>query len=215
MVQKPTKKHNATSNMADQFFHCINILFKIAVLGFLFLEIVEVLDRFIKNDDVSLISFKTFHEEQDNLYPTMTMCFYNPFIQGELEKYGPGINTTSYSQYLQGNVWTDQMQNVLYDNVTISMEDFLQGISGKLENGSYVWLYHSENRYPLYQLDNKPPYFVSYKNGLSKCFSFDIPYIADTVFWSLFVQIKSPGSSLLLRRTCPYDYKTSVYWEQV
>ena len=152
----------------------------------------------MSDEDVSVISFKTFHEEADNLYPTITMCFYNPFLQNELVKYGPGINITSYSQYLQGKIWDRQMQNIPYDNVTISMENFLQKISGRLENGSILWLYDHENKHSLNHLARNPPYYTSFKSGVTKCFSFDIPYIDDTVIWNLFIQVNTsifPNSS--------------------
>lgn len=177
--------------MANHCFICVNTLFKLFIFSLLILAIYDGCERFINDEDVSLIGFKTFHEDADDLYPTITMCFYNPFLQNELIKYGPGINITSYSQYLQGKIWDERMQNIPYDNVTISMENYLQRISGRLENGSYFWLYDHENRHQLNPLARNPPYYTSFKSGVAKCFSFDIPYINDTVIWNVFIQVKT------------------------
>ena len=177
--------------MADHCYTFVGTSFKLFVLCILIWFIYQGIDRYIQDEDVSLISFKTFHDGSDYLYPTTTMCFYNPFLQEELKKYGSGINITSYSQYLQGKFLDERMKYVPYDNVTISMEDQLLSISGKLENSSFIWLFDHENKHQLHHSAKHPPYYTSFKSGLSKCFSFDIPYIPNTVIWSLFITIKT------------------------
>ena len=127
--------------MADHCYKTVDISFKIFLICMLSLAIYEGIERYTQDEDVSLISFKTFHDDNDNLYPTTTMCFYNPFVESKLKNYGPGINITSYSQYLQGKLLDDRMKHIPYDNVTVSMEDYLLEISGKLENGSFIWIY--------------------------------------------------------------------------
>ena len=177
--------------MRTRCFICFNSLFKIVIFSLLIFAIYDGCERFLRDKDVSLISFKTFHEERDNLYPTTTMCFHNPFLQNELKTFGAGINITSYSQYLQGKIWDGRMQSITYDNVTIAMEDYLLGISGKLENGTYFWLYDQSNKHSLHQLARNTPYYTSFKSGLTKCFSFETPYFAGTTIWSLFIQVKT------------------------
>ena len=173
--------------------HCftfVNILFKLFVFSVLALFIYNNVNQFVKDEDVSLISFKTFHNESDNLYPTTTLCFYNPFLQNQLEKYGPGINITSYSQFLQGRVSDDRMKYIPYDNVTVQMQDYLVAMSAKLENNSYFWLHDATSKYQLSHLARDPPYYTSFRSGLNKCFSFELPYIPNTVVWSLFITVK-------------------------
>ena len=174
--------------------HCftfVNTFFKIFVFSILGWFIYDGVHRFVQDEDVSLISFRTFHKEEDNLYPTTTLCFYNPFLKNQLEQYGQGINVTSYSHYLQGKILDDRMKYISYDNVTIKMEDYLLGMSGKLENGSYFWLYDADSETPLYHLARDPPYYTSFRSGLNKCFSFELPYIPRTVIWSLFITVKT------------------------
>ena len=174
--------------------HCFtffNTLFKLFVFFILGLFIYGTIDQFVKDEDVSLISFRTFHQEEDNLYPTTTLCFYNPFLQTQLEKYGPGINITSYSQFLQGRISDERMKYIPYDNVTVQMPDYLVAMSGKLENGSYFWLHDATSKHQLSYLARDPPYYTSFRSGLNKCFSFELPYIPNTVVWSLFVTVKT------------------------
>ena len=145
----------------------------------------------MKDEDVSLIEFKTFHEEEEYLYPSTTMCFYNPFIKSKLESYGPGINVTSYSQYLQGKLQDERMTHIPYDNVTISMDDSLMEISGKLENGSIIRVYNTADENEVHSSATDPPYYINFRSGVKKCFSFDIPYIYRTVVWSWFIKIRT------------------------
>ena len=178
--------------MAEHFYTFVNTLFKVFVFGILIWLVHEGIDRFTKDEDVSLISFKTFHEGKDNRYPTTTMCFYNPFVANTMKKYSPFINTTSYSQYLQGKLKFDEKMNKIpYDDVTISMKDYLLSISGKLENGSFIRLFDHHNKHPLHHSGKTAPYYTSFKSGLTKCFSFDIPYIENTSIWSIFVKINT------------------------
>ena len=173
-----------------QFFTFVDVFFKLFVFSVLSAFIYCCIDSYLKDEDVSVISFKTFHQSDDNLYPTTTLCFYNPFLQNKLEQYGPGINVTSYSQYLQGKIHDDEMKHIPYDNVTIPMQDYLLRMSGKFENGSYFWLHSALNKSQLHYLSRDPPYYTSFRSGLNKCFSFELPYLPNTVVWSLYITIK-------------------------
>ena len=177
--------------MADHCYHVVNISFKVFVFCILIIAIQSGIQKFIKDEDISLIKFKTFHDEKEYLYPTTTMCFYNPFIESKLENYGPGINVTSYSKYLQGKLLDERMTHIPYDNVTVSMDDYLLEISGKLENGSLIWIYDKAGENKVHSSATDPPYYINFRSGLTKCFSFDIPYIYRTVVWSWFIKIKT------------------------
>ena len=177
--------------MANNCYHALNISYKVFIFCILIVAIKRGIQRFIKDDDVSLIKFKTFHYEKEYLYPTTTMCFYNPFIERKLKSYGPGINVTSYSQYLQGKLQDERMTHIPYDNVTVSMDDYLLEISGKLENGSIIRMYDKAGENEVRSSITDPPYYINFRSGLTKCFSFDIPYIYRTVVWSWFIKIKT------------------------
>ena len=103
------EKKETNMTMSDTGFLCINVLFRMVVFSLLLLAVYDGYERFKKNEDVSLISFKTFHDEKNNLYPTITTCFSNPFLELELEKYGSGINITSYSKHLTGQKIDNRM----------------------------------------------------------------------------------------------------------
>ena len=165
-------------------FHFICLCGTISVVCYCFYQ-------YTLDEDVSLIDFKIFHDNMDALYPTTTLCFYNPFLEHDLRKFGNGINTTSYSQYLQGHLDDERMKNIDYDHVTVSLEEKLLQASGKMENGTLLWLYDKENKHPPHvDSHGRPMYYVSFRSGVQKCFSFNIPYIENNFIWSLFVKMK-------------------------
>ena len=153
------------TKMSDHCYNFVNISYKLFVICVLLICIRCAIKKFIQDEDVSLISFKTFHDKPDHLYPTTTMCFYNPFLESELKKYGPGINITSYSQYLQGRLSDERMKHISYDNVTVSMTDYLMSISGKFENGSYIWIYRKTAANGLESTGSNPPYYTNLRTG--------------------------------------------------
>ena len=77
--------------------------------------------EFIRNEDVTEISYKSFNGN----YPDLTLCFYPPFIDENLMKYGKDLKTWQYGLFLSGYYWDDRMPNIDYTDVTINWEDIL------------------------------------------------------------------------------------------
>ena len=139
--------------------------------------------------DVSLVGFVKFNDGENNIYPALTICFYNPFLNEKLKLYGAGINVTTYSGFLQGKHWDDRMMNINYDDVTVSLEDYLTEIGLQFSNFSTrKWNsdFHTGRKHK-----GIPSFYVSDRNGKNKCFSFTIPYVPKTPIVSFFTRIKA------------------------
>ena len=166
------------------YFHFTCLCGTLAVVSYCFY-------RYHINEDVSVIGFNTFHDTDRDLYPTTTLCFYNPFLEKELANYGHGINITTYSKYLQGYLKDERMDQIEYDNVTVSMDSYLLMVSGKMENGTLLWIFDKRKKHPPNAPAGKPLYYTSFRSGRCKCFSFDIPYMEKKLMWNLFIKIKT------------------------
>ena len=121
--------------------------------------------KYMKNDDVSLVNYKRYHSDKNSIYPSLTLCFNNPFINDKLQSFGDGVNITTYSKFLKGLYWDKKMNQIDYDNVTIDIENYIIEIKVVVANGS---VYNDK--------DILKRYVVTRSSSL-KCFSFDPPFL--------------------------------------
>ena len=145
--------------------------------------------KYWQDKDVSLVGFVTFNNDESNIYPALTICFYNPFLNEKLKSFGTGINTTTYSKFLQGKYWDKRMMNIDYDNVTVSLEDYLTEIGLQFANFS-TRQWHSNFKMGR-EFEGIPSFYVSNRNGKNKCFSFTIPYVSKTPIISFFTRMNA------------------------
>ena len=79
------------------------------------------------DEDISRIEFKEFNSDEDHIYPTITMCFTNPLLEEKLIKYGKSINSKTYTDFINGDLWDENMARIEYDDVSIDIESYLLG----------------------------------------------------------------------------------------
>ena len=145
--------------------------------------------KLIKNEDVSQIEFVNFNDNKDRPYPSLTICFWNPFLNEVLETYGDGINTSTYSRFLQGEIWDDRMLSIDYDLVTVSLENYLHEMG--LQYGNFTTRTWSNNFTEMRHLKDAPRYHITNRDGGSKCYTFTLPYVHGIPVISFFAQINN------------------------
>ena len=60
--------------------------------------------QFSLNKDLSQITYQEFQQNDENIYPSLTLCFANIFYEENFKSYG--LNTSDdYSWYLTGDYW--------------------------------------------------------------------------------------------------------------
>ena len=117
------------SNWCERGFkYVFHFLCGVATVGFT----VYCVSQYLLDEDVARIEFTEFNANEDNIYPTITLCFPSPLIDEKLAEYGEGINSETYSSFIQGmnNSWDDRMAKIDYDDVSLNIEEhFLGNIS--------------------------------------------------------------------------------------
>ena len=85
--------------------------------------------QYLLDEDVARIEFEEFNSDINNIYPTISLCFPSPLSEDKLEKYGEGINISTYSSFLTGQSgsWDDRMAQIDYDDVSLNIEDYFLG----------------------------------------------------------------------------------------
>ena len=153
------------------FYYICVTLCTIATLVFS----IQCLYKYLENEDVSKTTFKKFHQDPENIYPSLTLCMKNPYLEKTLRYHGEGVDIASYFSYLNGKVWSDRMQKIDYDNVTVSLHDNVLGISMELHNETrYMYNHLTGLQEPL---GWKPNFYINVRREDRKCFSFEIPYV--------------------------------------
>ena len=129
--------------------------------------------KYTLDKDISSLNYKFFNQDESSIYPSMSLCVVNPYIEHRLEKYGKDVNSSSYAEFLLGKYWSNNMSTIVYDEVTIDLNDFIKGLFIQLRNGTkHQWSKGGENSLI-------PSFYANYKSPLTKCFTIDMPYIKD------------------------------------
>ena len=143
--------------------------------------------QYEQNRDVSMVDFREMNDEDDNIYPAVSICISTRLLEKTMENGSTKTDLTNYWSFLSGDYWDDEYLDVSYDNVTKSIEKFFLGASVwnfyTLEKGWIQHFYPIENfkndsDYDYDYLDNpnfKPKLYTSFRDSHEKCLSIDIP----------------------------------------
>ena len=107
---------NKSPEMFSKIQFCFNFICYLTTLSLFIFGIY----KFIKNEDLCETSFKSFNEGP---YPSITVCFTNPFNEGALNKMG--LNKSIYLSYLTGNYFGDEMLNVDFNEATLNLKNVI------------------------------------------------------------------------------------------
>ena len=141
------------------------------------------------NEDVSQVTYQEFHQTEENIYPSLTLCFSNIFKDEELRKYGVN-NSYDYSEYLSGDYWNDQMALIDYDNVTMDLRNYMMGIVMWTPDWTYIYgdeSYTYNHITPESSINTngwKPDFYTSYRGYQQKCMTIDIPNTEGKKVWT-------------------------------
>jgi hypothetical protein len=144
----------------------LKILFRVACFTATFGMSVFWCLKFVKDEDLCQIEYKSFKVANEIDHPMMSLCFIEPFIDSQLKVYNKTMTEKHYRDFLRGNDYYEGMEKVDFENVTIQITDFYIGDSITWKNGSY-----KEGRYPNFA--NKLPsvsYIGFWYDNFIKCF---------------------------------------------
>ena len=138
----------------------IGVLYEILCIFLAAVMSVYCLMKYMKNENVVDMKFTEFHASQEDVYPSITICFSNvfgPFVDTEF------MNKTETAKMIKewGNINNSMFGNISYDDITIGVEDFGASIIYNSEEGD------------IKPCENKEC-FKSYGDALQKCFTHDI-----------------------------------------
>ena len=154
----------------NKFYNLVCVISTIALQ-------IYCLSNYLKDEDVSAVLFTKYHSSQEAIYPSLSLCIRNPFIESKFDRYENDINMTSYIKFLQGNFWDDKMLKVEYDNVSVSLSDnLIRGYYYAHADEAPEWI---------------PDHFVSFRSYQRKCFTINAPFVENKQIWNFGVLISN------------------------
>ena len=102
------------------FFIC----FKFCCLITAFVMVGYWIFKYSKDEDITVIEYKSFQDSDSINLPVISICFDNPFLINQSD-----FKTENYVKYLRGDMdFYDDHRNVPYDRVTLNIQDYLDTI---------------------------------------------------------------------------------------
>ena len=171
-------------NLSRIFKYLFHVLCVIGTIGFC----TDCILKYLSNEDAPQTEYQKFHQDdEDNIYPSISFCIINPFLETKLRGYGDDIDISSYSYFLQGLRWDDRMRNISYDDVTVSLAKSLMRI--KIEHHDYTMRIYDHTRERKKPPAWVPKFHVSFRSAIRKCYTFDIPYMENKLIWYITIDI--------------------------
>ena len=122
--------------------------------------------KFALNEDLCTLDYKYYYESKDDVYPSMSICFKNPFVFRIRNSTGEHL----IEDYLSGKL-KFKTPDINYGNLTFDLKEYLVEYWVMWRNGS-------DNTYKPSEYNWRAPY-VSYRGfwgeNFYKCFSIEIP----------------------------------------
>lgn len=122
-----------------------------------------------QDEDLTEVSYQMYNQDEEGIYPGITICVATPFRNKELEMYGARINKTTYGNFLRGRLWDDRMLRVNFDSVTMDIKDYLieacikQKFNGDCLNfDPEIETFFQPSKFQCFSFDNPPETNIVY-----------------------------------------------------
>ena len=205
-------KSSLSYKITYYFFHLICTSATIFFVSF-------CLYKYSLNKDLSQVTYKEFHKTNENIYPSLTLCFASIFYEGNLKEYGvQSIN--EYANFMDGEYWNDRMIDVNYEKVTLNISDYVLGFVSKTPawtawipyGDEYIIYDHTKNIQTLKNgsistYDWIPKMYTSYAGSVQKCMTVDIPFTQGKKVWTFAAVF---NSIIFPNRTRPAYYEFGI-----
>ena len=155
----------------------IKYIFKCFCLVVMFILIGMWLNRYLLDEDISVVESRTYFDTAEDSFPVMSICF-EQFVDGKhFNKIGKDISGSEYRNFLLGEYFDEELINIDYNSVSTNITDFIISYMVQFDNESFVPTTNPSDF-------GKSPYythtFISWGRVL-KCFGLEItnPHVVD------------------------------------
>ena len=126
--------------MAADLFRCINTLFTALCITIALIFTSYCIYQYFKNEDSSVVTFSEYHDEEDNIYPGITLCFREYLKPGKLTRVE---EQKFYNRVIEGRALFEKISQKkkylktlkykkISDNLTVEQEEQIKNVTQKL-----------------------------------------------------------------------------------
>ena len=152
--------------------------------------------EFLRNEDFCVVNFKKMYNEDENVHPSMTVCFTSPFDEMKMQQYHQNLNYSMYEEYILGHSKSNNsLHNISYDDVSIDFEKYIQYVNIITNKGDDL----NRNTSALLSNYSTKSWSLDAKK-MAKCFTLYVPFEKGIKFNSVIVGVRS---SLFPKRIRP------------
>ena len=134
------------------------------------------------------MQYKSFNENEVDVYPSIGLCFTMAIKEGNLKLYGYNVTPSQYAGFLQGYTWDSNLMKVDYENVIQQLHEYIVAYgytrSGVEDGLEHVTLFSSQGFNSTSR--KKMPGLKELSFLGMKCLTIDIPSHRDVhldKFW--------------------------------
>ena len=181
-----------------------NLFRAICLIGTLIMTIFCI-QEYVLDQDVTHIGYKKFHDEQGEVYPSITLCFRIPFRREKMLGLGGDVTPYLYKGFVSGQDygnWNSSFSDIDYDNISTNFLDYLLNVEMYMLNGVYLkWIIENKIRmvhahykhynvdYQNYSMVKPPEIYVSARLHNKKCFTMNIPFMENIRIYAVKMKI--------------------------
>ena len=130
--------------------YVLRIIFNLACFSLAFGMTLFWCYKFLLDEDLCVVDYKTFEESPDVEYPMLSICLNNPFIESALQQYDASMTQTRYVEILKGNAQMPVPVNIDFNNVVKNLSSLILADQIRFQNGSHLkgWFPNILNQIP-------------------------------------------------------------------
>ena len=124
------------------------------------------------NKDLCTIDYKTFLDETEDSYPTLSLCFTDRSSDKlfKLDEYS--LDQSTYINFLEGKYFNSSLLRIDYDNVSIDMSEYIVEQWGRYDNGTKLPI--DSLRFKPSELIMKSKYYF-HQSSFYNCYPLKVP----------------------------------------
>lgn len=124
------------------------------------------------NKDLCFIEYREFYQGDDDVFPVVSMCFKDPFVNDDEMRSKFDVNSSTYLQFLEGEYLDTKLLNVSYDDITFNLEDYMvqYWVNWKNETSTRLNVSNTFLKTPSASFEG-----FAFHKAFYKCYAIEVP----------------------------------------